>query len=231
MKRQAKRKSWTQQQSVFWYRLMRVVFTLIFTFWIRRYRTFGTENVPSSGGIFLISNHTTGMDPFLLAFPIRSRMLRGPGKVELFENRFFGYIMRKIGMFPLVQGSANAAAVRTMVELYRNGRLVLVFPEGGRSATGELQSFNPDFARLIIRLRAPLLPAAVAGGKELLPIGSYLPKRSSPVVVGFGQPFDLSRFYDRPVTDELTTEAAAFMRERVADLLTKARTDQQALSA
>jgi hypothetical protein len=42
-----------------------------------------------------------------------------------------------------------------------------VFPEGGRSNNGELQPFIPDFARLIIKLKAPLVPAAVAGGRTL----------------------------------------------------------------
>jgi 1-acyl-sn-glycerol-3-phosphate acyltransferase len=163
------------------------------------------------------------MDPFLLAYPLKTRMLRGPGKVELFQNPLFGYIMRKIGMFPIQQGSRDAGAVRTMVEFYRNGRLVLVFPEGGRSEDGELQPFFPDFARLIIKLKAPLVPAAVAGGNALLPMGSYIPKPNTSVVVGFGPPFDLSQFYDRPLTDELTGEAAALMRERVARLLAEAR--------
>lgn len=226
---QKKRKSWTQQQSRAWYRLMRILFDPFFKYWVRFYRSQGVENVPASGGVFLVANHTTGMDPFLLAYPLHKRMLRGPGKVELFQSRFFGYIMRRIGMFPITQGKTDAAAVRTMLELYRNGRLVLVFPEGGRSEDGELQPFIPDFARLIIRLKAPLVPAAVAGGKDLLPIGTYFPKRNTPVVVHFGEPFDLSQFYDRPLTEELTAEAAEFMQQRVASLLANARAQRDQL--
>ena len=108
------------------------------------------------------------MDPFLLGVPVRWRMLRGPGKEELFVSPFFGYLMKKIGMFPLRQSVADAAAVRTMVEIFRSGKVVVVYPEGGRSDSGELMAFSPDFARLMIRMKALIVPAGIAGARELL---------------------------------------------------------------
>jgi len=224
-----RRKGWADEQNRFVYRLGVVLVGLLLRLWVRHYRAIGAEQVPASGGLFLVANHTSGMDPFLLGYPISKRPLFGPGKVELFRNRFFGYLMRKLGIFPVRTGVADAAAVRTMVELYRAGNIVIVYPEGGRSPDGELLPFLPEFARLAIRLRAPLVPAAIAGARELLPIGSLIPKMGKPVVVAFGEPFDLSAYYDRPLTPELDAEAAAVIRDRVAELLERARLERARL--
>jgi 1-acyl-sn-glycerol-3-phosphate acyltransferase len=224
-----KRKSWTDQQSVFVYRVAQFLVGLLFRFWAGGFRAVGVENIPATGGAFLIANHTSGVDPFVLGYPIKRRLLRGPGKVEIFESRFFSFFMRRLGMFPLRQGVADAAAVRTMVELYRNGRVVAIYPEGGRSQSGELRPFSPEFARLAIKLRAPLVPAAIAGARDFLPIGTYRPRRHAPIAVVFGKPFDLSLFYDQTLTPELLERAAAWTQSKVAELLPEARAERAAL--
>jgi 1-acyl-sn-glycerol-3-phosphate acyltransferase len=203
--------------------------TLLFRYWVRPFRATGANNVPPAGGAFLIANHTSAMDPFILAYPVRRRMPWGPAKIELFKNSILGYLMRKIGMFPIRQGSADAGAVRTMVELYRGGRIVIVYPEGGRSKSGELQPFFPEFARLVIKLKAPIVPAAIAGGPELLPIGSRMPRRGTPVVVKYGEAFELKDFYDTDLNPEILRKASERMRTRVLALLEGAREERDAL--
>lgn len=231
VRRQQNRKGWTAQQSVFWYRLAQFLVWVLFRLWVRHFRVVGVENVPPSGGAFLIANHTSGIDPFILGHAVGRRMLRGPGKVELFSNPFFGYIMRKIGMFPIRQEVADAAAVRTMVELYRNGRAVIIYPEGGRSETGELKAFFPDFARLVIKMKARVIPAGIAGAREVLPIGSLIPRPNSPVAVVVGEPFELSDFYGQELTAETLHRAAEILRDRVAELVTVARQERLSLNS
>jgi len=223
-------KGWAGLQSPFVYRLAQALCYILFRFWVRYYRFIGTERVPAEGGGFLVANHTTGMDPFLVGYPVKQRMIRGPGKIELFAHPFWGWLMRKLGIFPLRQDVADAAAVRTMVELYRAGQMVAVFPEGGRSKTGELQEFNPGFTRLVIKLKAPVTPVAVAGGTELLPIGKLIPRRHSPVTVIYGEPFDLSEFYGQELTPPTLERATNKMRDQVAGLLVVAHTERAMLN-
>jgi 1-acyl-sn-glycerol-3-phosphate acyltransferase len=183
----------------------------------------GLEHIPRTGGAFLIANHTSSLDPIVLGVPVNGRLLTGPGKIELFEKPFFAYVLRLLGMFPLRQGGADAAAVRTMVEFFRAGRIVIVYPEGGRSENGEIQPFNPDFARLVLKLQAPVVPAGIAGVKELLPIGSWLPHMNRPVVVAYGEPIDLSPYYGRHPSPEQIEQASTLMFERVSALVQYAR--------
>src|SRR5947209_11936178 len=81
--RARRRKSWIDEQSPFWYRLCVVLVGLLLRFWIRCYRATNAEKVPH-GGAFVIANHASGLDPFLLGYAIRDHMPWGPGKVELF---------------------------------------------------------------------------------------------------------------------------------------------------
>jgi 1-acyl-sn-glycerol-3-phosphate acyltransferase len=219
----ARSSRWADQQSIFWYRLGHRVFSALFRFWVRRFHAIHPEHVPQRGGAFLIANHTSGIDPFVLGVPVRWRMLRGPGKEELFANPVFGYLMKKIGMFPLRQSVADAAAVRTMVEIFRSGKVVVVYPEGGRSDSGELTSFSPDFARLMIRMKALIVPAGISGARELLPIGSRVPRPNTAVVVVYGEPFELTQVYGVKVTDEMASQAATLMYDHVAELVAEAR--------
>lgn len=219
----ARSSRWADQQSIFWYGLAYRVFSALFRFWVRRFHAVHPEYVPQSGGAFVIANHTSGIDPFVLGVPVPWRMLRGPGKEELFANPVFGYLMKKIGMFPLRQSVADAAAVRTMVEIFRSGKVVVVYPEGGRSDSGELAPFSPDFARLMIRMKALVVPAGISGAREALPIGSRIPRPNTAVVVAYGEPFELGQFYGGKVTDEMASEAATLMHDRVAELVAEAR--------
>jgi 1-acyl-sn-glycerol-3-phosphate acyltransferase len=218
----ARSSRWVDQQSIFWYRLAHVIISAFMRFWVRRFQAVHPENVPDRGGAFLIANHTSGMDPFVIGVPIRWRMLRGPGKEELFVNPVFAYLMKKIGIFPLRQTVADAAAVRTMVEVFRSGKVVVVYPEGGRSDSGRLMPFSPDFARLMIRMKAPIVPAGIAGARELLPIGSLLPRPNTAVVVVYGEPFDLARFYGGKVSEEAAHQAATLMHDKVAEMVAEA---------
>jgi 1-acyl-sn-glycerol-3-phosphate acyltransferase len=220
---------WVEQQSVFVYRVVLTLLGIGLRFWIRRYRAIGQERVPREGGLFLIANHESGMDPFVISYPVRWRLIRGPGKIELFANPFFGAIMRNLGMFPLRQEVADAGAVRAMVELYRKGRVVLVYPEGGRTDDGNLQPFMPDFARLMLRMKARMLPVGVDGVRELLPIGRYVPLFNAPVAVAFGEVFDLSQFYGQKITDDLAQEVADYLREKVAAMIAMAEQERARL--
>lgn len=221
-----RKRSLSDLQSPVWFDFGAWVVGVVLRFWIRRYRAIGAENVPDSGGAFVIANHTSGMDPFLLGYPIRRLRPLGPGKTEIFTNPVFSYVMRKLGIFPLRQGVADANAVRSMVELYRAGRVMMVFPEGGRSRDGALQPFLPDFARLVIKLRARIVPAGMVGARDVVPIGHYLPRRNVSVAVAYGEPFELSEYYDRKLTTEDTQEAALLLQQRVVEMIEVAESNR-----
>jgi 1-acyl-sn-glycerol-3-phosphate acyltransferase len=222
--RQARRNSsLSALQSPRWFAVGATVVGLLLRFWIQRFQAVGAERVPRTGGTFLIANHTSGLDPFLLGYPIRDLRPLGPGKTDIFANPVFAYVMRKIGIFPLRQGGADAGAVRAMVELYRAGRTVMVYPEGGRSRTGELMPFLPEFARLVVKMRARVVPAGIVGARDALPVGHYMPRRNVRVVVAYGEPFELDEYYGPKLGPGDAERAAEYLRVQVAAMIDVAR--------
>lgn len=222
-KRTRGRKSWTDEQNVFWYRVAQLFFTFVLHYWVRCFTAVAADIIPRRGAGFLIANHTSAMDPFIVSLPVRQRMVRGPGKIELFKHPIVSWLMRRIGIFPLRRGAVDTAAVRTMLELYRAGSLIAVFPESGRSLTGELLPFDSDFARLVIKLRAPLYPAGIAGAADVLPVGAHVPRPNTPLAIVYGPGFTLDEYCGREITEERAEEAANYMRVRVQELVEQAR--------
>lgn len=218
-----RRKTWTDEQSALWYRVGRILLGMLFRYWVQCFTAVGADSIPAQGGAFLIANHTSAMDPFILGLPLRQRMVRGPGKVELFKNPAVSWLMRRIGIFPLRRGSVDTAAVRTMLELYRSGSLIVVFPEAGRSLGTEMMPFDEDFARLVIKLKAPLYPAGIAGAANMLPVGAYVPRPRTPVAIAYGEEFTLAPFYERDLSAGVLEEAAEYMRARVGEMIDEAR--------
>jgi 1-acyl-sn-glycerol-3-phosphate acyltransferase len=110
------------------------------------------------------------------------------------------------------------------VELYRGGRIVVVYPEGGRSPAAVMKPFTPDFARLIIKLKAPIIPTGIAGARDMLPIGARIPRRNASVAVAIGAEFSLSEYYGQPLTSEVLKAATAKLQGRVGEMVDEANT-------
>ncbi|MGE5265118.1 MAG: hypothetical protein ACM3S0_17190, partial [Acidobacteriota bacterium] len=78
--------------------------------------------------------------------------------------------------------------------------------------------FQPVLAKIAVTRRIPILPVGAFGAEQAMPVGSLFP-RPVPIVLRFGPIFELSEFYDRPLTEEQVAQAACVMRAHVAELL------------
>jgi 1-acyl-sn-glycerol-3-phosphate acyltransferase len=155
----------------------------IFRFWARsilavcrvRVRYHGLERVNPERRYICVCNHASLIDiPALMAyFPLRLCYI---AKEELFHIPVMGAYLRRMRHIPVVRGDSRAAA-RSMQEAARSiaagDRSVLVFPEGTRSRNG-LGEFKEGAALLAIRSGVPLLPVAIAGGREIWPSKSVV---------------------------------------------------------
>ena len=152
-----------------------------------RLRVRGLENVPE-GGFVLAANHTSNFDPWPLGIPfLPERQLRFMAKAELF-NPVLTPILRAGGAFKVRRGEGDVDAMRTAVELVREGEIVVMFPEGTRQRKGLVKKHrarpHTGAARIALTAGAPLVPAAIGGTDRLLRLG--------PLRVAYGPPLDLS---------------------------------------
>lgn len=120
------------------------------------------------------SNHLSYYDtPVLFArLPFQFRIL---AKAALWKVPFIGWYLHRSGQVPIDQSSARAgvASLARGVKTLESGLPLVIFPEGGRSASGELQDMVAGAAWMAIKAQVPLVPLTLVGTYELLPIHVY----------------------------------------------------------
>jgi 1-acyl-sn-glycerol-3-phosphate acyltransferase len=147
------------------------------------------------------SNHLSYYDtPMLFAkLPFQFRIL---AKAALWKLPFIGWYLNRSGQVPIDQSSARAgvASLGRGVKTLESGLPLMLFPEGGRSSTGELQSMVAGAAWMAIKAQVPLVPITLIGTYELLPIHTYV-MRPRPLKLIVGDPI--------PTTGLATRDAEA----------------------
>jgi len=149
------------------YYLLRCLLTVAFLVWFRLQRT-GREHARFDGGLIVASNHRSFLDPFVIGvlLPWRRRM-QFVAKVELFENRWQGWILSRLGAFPIRRGQSDETAMRTAALITERGGTVVIFPEGTRIRTGSLARPKRGVGRLALETGAAVLPVAVHGSEQV----------------------------------------------------------------
>lgn len=167
-----------------WYWVLLLLFTLIY-----RARFSNTAAVPDSGGLLVIANHQSHLDPPLVGLAIRRRNMAAIARAGLFRVPVLGWWLRAVGCISIKEDAGDAGAMRAAIEQLKAGRLVVIFPEGSRSPDGSLQEFKRGVWVMMMRSGVPVLPAAVEGCFDAMPRTRTLPRIfGQRVAVAFGTP-------------------------------------------
>ena len=160
--------------------LIRLTFLLAF-----RVRIFGQLNVPQTGGVLIVSNHQSYLDPLLLAFGLE-RSSSFMARRTLFRNAAFGWLIASLNAFPVTRGGLDVPALREAVSRLQDGWCLVVFPEGTRTETGAIGPLKPGVLAIAERAGVPIVPAVVQGVFEAWPRGGRV--RPHPIAVSYGRP-------------------------------------------
>jgi 1-acyl-sn-glycerol-3-phosphate acyltransferase len=148
----------------------------------------GAEHVPRTGGVIVAVNHASNYDPVLVGIAC-PRQLAFIAKIELFKNPVLRMLFRRLGAIPLHRGAADSGALRAAVETLNAGKPLLLFPEGTRSKTGELQKGRRGVGMLAVRSGTPILPAYLYGSFHMF--RNIFRRR---VAVHFGRPIEIGPY-------------------------------------
>ena len=142
----------------------------------------GSEHIPATGPVLIVCNHLSSFDPPLVGASARPRRLYFMSKAELFRFRPVGWVLAKVGAFPVERGGADRDAIRTAREILARGDAMVMFPEGTRSLSGNLRPFYPGAGLMALEPGVRVVPAALWGSQ----------RRFGPVRVVFGEAFTLN---------------------------------------
>lgn len=161
--------------------ICRVFTTLWFDLHVR-----GVENVPRKGGVLIVANHQSLLDPILVGVRL-PRPTSYLAKSELFENKHFSWLIRSLYAFPVRQGEGDVGAVREAIRRLQDGNALVLFPEGSRTEDGELTPIEGGVGLIVRKAGVPVVPCVIEGSYAAWPKGM---KRfhSGEIDVRFGTP-------------------------------------------
>jgi 1-acyl-sn-glycerol-3-phosphate acyltransferase len=137
-------------------------------------RADGVDHVPRTGGVLLLANHQSFLDPVLVALRLE-REIAFLARSTLFQGAF-GAFIQYLNAFPVKQGKGDVGAMKQTIELLKHGHAVVVFPEGARTFDGHVQPLAPGVALLIQRAKVPVVPIAIEGAFDAWPRTRKLPQ-------------------------------------------------------
>lgn len=196
------------------------------SFFYFRFRSYGSEHVPSEGGCILTPNHASFLDPPMVGIGLSHRVVHFMARDTLFKAPVLGWWYRKIGTIPIDRNKGDLAALRSAIAGLKSGKVVCLFPEGTRSLDGQLQQPKGGVGFLIAKAGVPVVPVYIHGAYEAWPKGGkwIKPKR---VKVHYGAPIQPDEFglnaKGKPDYDQIV----ALVMERIADLKRNASTVQE----
>jgi 1-acyl-sn-glycerol-3-phosphate acyltransferase len=178
-----------------------------------RIQVHGARNVPRSGPVILAANHIGLLDgPALVA--LTRRLTFALVKREAFTGAV-GQFLIHLGQISLNRREIDPQAIKRAVQVLRAGKVLAVFPEGGRSG-GEVAWAKGGAAYLAMITGAPIVPVAILGTREPGQRKNQIPQLRKPIHVVYGEPFNVPRS-SWPRRKAAVAKWTEVVRERLAN--------------
>ena len=140
-------------------------------------RVRGKSNVPMKGGLLILSNHISDIDPPVVQIACK-RPIHFMAKSELFEIPILKHLIRWFHAFPVKRGEPDRAAIKHAIGLLQQGEAVCIFPEGQLSETGSLLPLLPGAALIVRKAGVPVVCVGLRRTNRVLPYRSVIPRPS-----------------------------------------------------
>jgi 1-acyl-sn-glycerol-3-phosphate acyltransferase len=146
----------------------------------------GRENIPKEGAFLLACNHVSYLDPMIMGITT-GRRLNYMARDTLFHNPILGFVLPRLGVFPIKRNTADKKAIRESLDRLTRGQPLLLFPEGTRHGASGEKKIEAGVGFLALKSNAPVIPVFIAGSEKVLPPGAKFLIRHK-VHVYYGKP-------------------------------------------
>lgn len=199
----------------------RTLFRLLFSTYFG-WRVRDPERVPPSGPVILAANHTSYLDPPLIG-AAALREINYLARASLFRFPVMGWLLRRVNSVPVDRDGGSGKGLRTILSRLEQGGAIILFPEGTRSADGNMLPAESGIGLIILKTEAPVVPVRVFGTHAAYGRGMKFPMPRR-VGVAFGHPISFAaereeaRGADRRRLKELYTLSANRLMGEIAKI-------------
>ncbi|MFC2078882.1 lysophospholipid acyltransferase family protein [Candidatus Bipolaricaulota bacterium] len=123
----------------------------------------GMENIPWKGPLILAVNHVSAYELPPLRKLLGNRDARTFAKIESWDNKFTGWVLNQWESIPIRRGESDMAALRTALQMLKEGGILGIMPEGTRSHDGRLGRGHVGITVIALKSGAPIVPLAFWG--------------------------------------------------------------------
>lgn len=167
-------------------------------------RVHGKENIPE-GAAIVCCNHSAFSDPIWVMFAAHpKRIFRTMAKKELFSHKILGFLITKVGAFPVDRSTSDINAVKTSMQILKSGDKLLIFPEGTRIRKGKTSAPHGGAVMIAARMGVPIVPVYLSTDKRIF----------RPLDVVFSEPYH-PHPSDRRVSNEELDALSQDMMQRI----------------
>lgn len=195
-----------------------------------RSRYEGREHIPATGGVLLVANHISHLDPVFSGLVVHRarRVPRFLAKHSLWSAPVLGRALAGSGQIPVYRESADAQqSLHAGTQALDEGKVVIIYPEGTitRDPDGWPMHARTGVARLALGSDVPVVPMVHWGTSRVLNMYTrkFRPLPRAAITVRCGPPVDLSAHRGRPVDAALLREVTDLLMTHVRDLLAEVR--------
>ena len=140
------------------YGFVRVLFKILLSIFFR-IKVYGVENIPKEGPALFISNHPGVLDMFFVGYSVKTP-IHYMAKSELFKSKLLGFILKKLGAYPVRRGAGDIASVKMSYDFLQNGEFLGIFPEGTR--VGKQKNIKPSKGAAVFAIKSQAIIQPVA---------------------------------------------------------------------
>lgn len=181
----------SRKKAGFFYRLASSTALLLFKL-LYRHKVYGVKHF-CPGGAIVAPNHVSYFDPPIVAASAPDE-LHFLAKEDLFKHPLFGKVIRALNSHPVKGSAGDIGVLKLVCQLLSEGKKVLLFPEGKRSNSGELEPLKPGIALLVARSKAAVIPTYIHGSLSIWSRSRRFPKLWGKSACVFGSPIFYNAF-------------------------------------
>ncbi|MBO5059704.1 MAG: 1-acyl-sn-glycerol-3-phosphate acyltransferase [Clostridia bacterium] len=178
-------------------------FLLLFIF---RIKVVGKNNI-IEGGVILAVNHKSNWDPVIVPLTC-PRKLSFMAKSELFKNKLFGFLISRLGAFPVHRGKGDIGAIKTALTILKHENIMMMFPEGKRVPENEKADPKPGVAMIATHAKVPVIPVLISGKYRWM----------GKITVIYGEPIYFDEYYGEKLSVEKLQELSHSIMKSVYSL-------------